>query len=182
MAEIMNILRADHRTMARLLDNLESQIAPLCGEAVPNYDLLNEAVNYCLTYPDLYHHPKEDQVYRRLIEKGVSPDQLGDLETAHQDLSGLTHRLAQKLKSAQSAEPVHRKILASLIESFVKSYRLHLEAEDKVFFPLAEEKLEPADWAAIDAEMARMPDPLFGDRAPLDYPSLYPVMLGGKAQ
>ena len=50
MAEIMNILRADHRTMARLLDNLESQIAPLCGEAVPNYELLNEAVNYCLTY------------------------------------------------------------------------------------------------------------------------------------
>jgi hypothetical protein len=30
--------------------------------------------------------------------------------------------------------------------------------------------------------MARMPDPLFGDRAPLDYPSLYPVMLGGKVQ
>jgi hemerythrin-like domain-containing protein len=83
---------------------------------------------------------------------------------------------------AQSAEPAHRKILASLIESFVKSYRLHLEAEDKIFFPLAEEMLEPADWAAIDAEMARMPDPLFGDRALLDYPSLYPVMLGGKAQ
>lgn len=177
MAEIMDVLREDHRTMTRLLDKLEEQIAPLGGAAEPDFDLLNEAVSYCLTYPDLYHHPKEDQVYRRLVEKGVSPDQVGDLEAAHKDLSGLTHRLARMLKTGADTDRAHRNKLAGLLESFVKSYRLHLEAEDKIFFPLAEGKLTPVDWAALDAEMARRPDPLFGDRAPLDFPSLYPAIL-----
>ena len=180
MAAILDSLREDHRNMTRLLDKLEAQIAPLRGEAVPHFDVINEAVTYCLTYPDLYHHPMEDLVYRQMVERGVSPDQIGDMETAHQDLAGLTRRLSRLAKASQDGTPEQRDTLASLIESFVKSYRLHMEAEDKIFFPLAEEKLTPEDWAAIDRELSRMPDPMFGDRALIDYPKLHQAMVSGQ--
>jgi hemerythrin-like domain-containing protein len=168
----METLREDHRNMTRLLAVMEGQIESIRSDEEPDYMLLTEAANYCLTYPDLYHHPKEDQVYRRLVEKGVSPDQVGDMENEHQDLKGLIHRLAVTLDSARKTGDLHRETLASLIESFVQTYRLHMDAEDRIFFPLAEELLEAADWEAIDAEMSRMTDPLFGDRSVIEYHGL----------
>ena len=180
MAALIDTLREDHRNMARLLDKLEGEIAPLRGEAVPNFDVITEAVTYCLTYPDLYHHPMEDLVYRRMVDRGVSPDQVGDLETAHQDLAGLTRRLSRLVKESQEGTPDQRNTLASLIESFVGSYRLHMGAEDKIFFPLAEEKLTAEDWAAIERDLSRMPDPMFGDRALIDYPKLHQAMVSGQ--
>ena len=177
MAHVMETLREDHKNMTQLLDLMESQIAAIRGEQQPNFDLLNEAVSYCLTYPKLYHHPKEDLVYRRLVQMGISPDQVGDMETAHEDLQGLTERLSNLLKKAGAAGDVNRETLASLVDSFIKSYRLHIDAEEKIFFPLAEERFQASDWKAIDAELASMADPLFGDRAPLDYGSLKGALL-----
>lgn len=162
MAKVMEILRKDHRNMRRLLDILEGQLEIIRAENIPDGELLDEVVNYCLTYPDLYHHPKEDQVYRRLIRQGVSSDQIGDMETAHLELKGLTIRLARALKEAHQKKR-YDKVLASLIESFVDGYRLHIESEELTFFPLAEERLSESDWREIDALLTRLNDPLFGD-------------------
>ncbi|MEM7226919.1 MAG: hemerythrin domain-containing protein [Pseudomonadota bacterium] len=179
MAAIIDNLREDHRNMNRLLDKLEGEIAPMRGDSQPRLEVIQEAVSYCLTYPDLYHHPMEDLVYGRMVERGVSPAQIGDLTAAHRDLAGMTRRLSQMVKSREVADAEQREAFASLIESFVDTYRLHMNAEDKVFFPLAEEKLTSDDWAEIEQELSRMPDPMFGDRALIDYPKLHATMVSG---
>ena len=169
MAALLDSLRDDHRNMTGLLDLLEDEVKILRDGGAPDLDLMVLALDYCLTYPDLYHHPKEDQVYRRLVEKGISQFQVSDLVKTHEDLAGLTRRLAAALDELIKAPGDPRDEVVELAVTFLDAYRRHMEAEDMVFFPLAEERLKPADWASIESEMARVNDPLFGERAAAAY-------------
>lgn len=172
MANIMESLREDHSNMLHLFDLLEEQCEALKGDADADYGILHEAINYCLTYPDLYHHPKEDRIYQKMLEHGASPEQIGDMEAAHHDLAGLTRRMAAAVDVDADERESNREALAELAQRFIDSYRLHIDAEEKVFFPLAEKLLGPADWDAIEASMKRVNDPLFGERPTSDYQRL----------
>lgn len=176
MARVMEVLREDHRNMKRLLMILEGQVKILRDEGLPDYGLLSELVSYCLTYPDLYHHPKEDQIYRRLVRRGASKEQLGDMEGAHEELAALTRRLAEALDPPPEPSASGRRTFASQLESYIRSYRSHIEAEDLIFFPLAEAMLQPDDWKAVDALMKRMDDPIFGDTAGPEFRRLSSVL------
>ena len=169
MVKIMETLRNDHRNMSKLLNMLEEQIGHVASDETPDFALVDEIINYCLTYPDHFHHPKEDVIYRALIEKGANPNEIGDMEIAHEELSGLTHRLAELTKLARNSAGEHRSALASLLESFVRSYRLHIDAEDKIFFPMAERMLTSHDWNAIEAEIEIESDPLFHENVPVSH-------------
>ena len=169
MTEILDTLRDDHRNMMGLLDLLEDEVKVLRDGGDADLDRMVLALDYCLTYPDLYHHPKEDQVYRRLVEKGISQLQVSDLVKTHEDLAGLTRRLAAALDGLIKAPETPRDELVELAVTFLDAYRRHMEAEDMVFFPLAEERLTSADWASIESEMAQVNDPLFGERAAAAY-------------
>ena len=172
MVNVMADLRKDHRKMKLLLDIVEEQAANLKGEGDPDYKVMNEIMNYCVTYPESYHHPKEDIIYRQLVQNGANAGQVADMEVAHEELSGMTHRLYDALEAARKTGNINRPVLASLMDSFVHSYRLHIDAEDNTFFPQAEELLTPADWAAIGAEVAEMKDPLYGESSRGDYDEL----------
>ncbi len=69
MSAIMESLRKDHDNMRLLLDLLESQTEVFRRGEKPDYDLLRLTVEYCLGYPDHYHHPKEDEIHHRLRQK-----------------------------------------------------------------------------------------------------------------
>jgi hypothetical protein len=66
MAGVMQTLRDDHVNMVKVLDAFERQLAIFERAETPDYDLMNGAIDYCLTYPDIYHHPKEDLLIARL--------------------------------------------------------------------------------------------------------------------
>ena len=69
MSKVMNALEQEHLDMGKLLDALERQIVILEGGGTPDYDIVQGVMDYCLTFPDLHHHPKEDLVYRRLAAR-----------------------------------------------------------------------------------------------------------------
>ncbi len=62
MIELIEALRQEHSDIARLLDAIDLQV----NGGSPDFGLLHEILEYLLTYPDQYHHPKEDLIYRAL--------------------------------------------------------------------------------------------------------------------
>ncbi len=81
--------------MAKLLSALERQLAVFDQGESPDYDIVQGVIDYCLNYPDLYHHPKEDLVLERLqAVDPVAAAGIGDLAAEHQDLANLTRRFA----------------------------------------------------------------------------------------
>lgn len=159
MSEVIASLRADHANMSRLLDALERELA--AGE--PDYDIVQGVLDYCLTYPDLYHHPKEDAVYERLTaRRPETAGALAEIRTQHGELSALTRRLAAAVRLILRDAEVSRGAFNALACDFLALYRRHMALEEATLFPEAERALEPADWTAIEAALTRCADPLFG--------------------
>lgn len=162
---VMDELREDHRNMERLLDVLESQMEIFRRGEAPDYEVLTQTIEYCLNYPDRYHHPKEDLLYRCLADKGTHHLQdVGDLVAAHGELTSLTQRMAAAVDSILRESEVERRAVVNVTEAFIRAYRQHIAAEDRAFFPLAERLLDEEDWREIETAAKRCEaDPLFGD-------------------
>ncbi len=67
------------------------------------YDIVRGVIDYCLTYPDLYHHPKEDLVFARLqLRDPATAEALGDLRAEHEALGEAIRHLAAAVRQASS--------------------------------------------------------------------------------
>ena len=73
MSNVIPALRTDHKNFSRLLDLLEGQLdesAEVEGKA--DYALMQDIMLYMTRYPDRFHHPKEDLVFTRLVERNAN--------------------------------------------------------------------------------------------------------------
>ena len=149
--------------MAGLLDVLERQIAVFREGEYPDYEIIEAVVDYCLTYPDLCHHPKEDLVYQALRETDPeAAESIGDLLADHRELATLTRRFADAVQQVLQESRMPRESFANLATGFIDAYRRHMEMEETLFFPAALRSIGETDWAEIDARVSDRDDPLFG--------------------
>lgn len=167
MPQLLDILEQEHADMRRLLDLIKVQADTA---AAPDLGLLHEILEYCLTYPDQYHHPKEDLIYQAL--KAHDPDGAGaidDMVAEHKELAIATRELATTLKAAldaagsDDARPCRD--LRVMLRSFVRTYRDHMRKEDQEFFPYACCALSPEEWESLAAEITDPTDPLMRTQA-----------------
>jgi hemerythrin-like domain-containing protein len=163
VTDIIDSLHEDHANLAKLLDALERQLALFDEGETPDYDIVRGVVDYCLNYPDIYHHPKEDLVLERL--KAADPmaaAAVGDLAAEHEGLAALTRRFADAIDAILQDIQVPRGPFEDAARQFLETYREHMNKEERVFLPAARRALGAADWAEIDARLSQPEDPLFG--------------------
>lgn len=173
MTDILAALRQDHRNLGQLFEAVERQLNRFDRGETPDYDILQGVLDYCLTYPDLYHHPKEDLVFERL--RKLDPDAaaaLGDLHAEHQALAEVTGRFGAALRSVLQDLEVPRESFDHATREFLERYRRHMAMEESAFFPAAEARLTPADWSAVEAEAKAQSDPLFSAKGEARYAAL----------
>lgn len=163
MSKVVRALRREHADMARLLAALERQLDVFDQGGAPDYDIVQGVIAYCLDYPDLYHHPKEDLVLARLHARDPeAAEAAGELLRDHEALAALTHRFAEAVGNVLKEAEVSRQAVRDLAREFLESYRKHIAMEESRFLPAALAALDEADWQAIEAELGERPDPLFG--------------------
>lgn len=163
MSDVIASLNEDHVNLAKLLRAVERQLDLFDTGEAPDYDILRGVVDYCLNYPDLYHHPKEDLIYQRLRHRDRDAAALvGDLEAEHRSLTDLTRRFAGALHSVLRDAEVPREAFDGVAREFIERHRQHMRMEEEVFLPAAERSLTAEDWAAIGAKSAAYEDPVFG--------------------
>ncbi len=163
MTDVIDSLHQDHANLAKLLDALERQLALFDEGETPDFDIVRGVIDYCLNYPDLYHHPKEDLVLERLqAADPVAAAAVGDLAAEHRDLAALTHRFADAVQAVLQDLEVPRGPFDEAARRFLETYREHMNKEEREFLPAARRSLGETDWADIDARLAQPEDPLFG--------------------
>jgi hemerythrin-like domain-containing protein len=151
---ILQKLNADHKNIAKVLYCLRSQIKGFEDpDMEPTISQIMDILDYISTVPERWHHPVEDVVFRRLLEKDPPhPEQINAVLREHEDLE----RLTQELKTAfervamDIAVPVAHLYRTATI--YLSRQMLHLDAEESVLFPMAEEYLEDEDWNFIEEE------------------------------
>ena len=175
MHSILDSLHQDHKNFAKLLNFLSEQLELVQNEGIPDFELLLDVVDYIESYPDLVHHPREDVIFARFLERhdGADADIVEGLMEEHRQLKVLTASLRSSLEGILHDAPLERESLAQQLSAFLDQQWKHLNAEEASVFPMLDRVLTPQDWGAVATELPDQADPLFGDNLQQQYQSLY---------
>jgi hemerythrin-like domain-containing protein len=164
MSQMLQRLRQDHVNLQKLLLILERQIAALDRRERPDWDIIEGAIDYLLTYPDLHHHPTEDRILRRLQAKNpLAAEPFRNLDSEHREHAAALRRIAAATRHVLQDAWMAREAYVRLLSGFVATLRDHIRKEEAGFYPAAERSLDAADWAKLESETPNMVDPLAVD-------------------
>lgn len=174
MSETIQQLRKDHSNISTLLKLLDDEIESLEAGGNGDYVLMLDIMHYMTHYPDLFHHPKEDLVFEKLIER--DPDVgsvVDDAVNEHQLLKDQGVELIRSLRNILNGfEPPHGR-MQSQVHQFIATLRRHMEREETELFPKALKTLRDDDWSEIESAVESREDPVFGKVIKKEYLSLY---------
>lgn len=178
MSETMRRLREDHVHIARLLDLMEQQVGRLHECSLTDYELMRDLMRYMAEYPDVFHHPTEDVVFRRLVEvHPAAAPMVDELLREHRVLAEKGEHVRNALRSVVDGALVPRDILEEQCRDYIATLRRHRDREEELLFPLADEHLAPRDWEEIERTLSAGEDPLFGPVVAEQFRSLYDFIL-----
>jgi hemerythrin-like domain-containing protein len=174
MALIIDQLQMDHRNMRLLLGILEEQLDLYRAGSPPDFDLMEQIIEYTLHYPSLIHHPREDLLFRRLLARDPgSRLVIGDLIADHAELAQLVQRLAAAVHNVARDVELPREWFENLVRDYIAKTRQHMDAEERGLFPRLLAALADSDWAELDGLVAQGRDPLFGSEVEKHYLRLH---------
>jgi hemerythrin-like domain-containing protein len=153
----------EHMYFNRLLRMLRKEVDVFHGGDMPNYQLMLDIISYLREYADQYHHPREDEAYRRLIT--LRPDRelpLARLMQEHRVISRAGDELARLLEEIDAGAIIQRADIEVAAATFLVYYGNHIAKEEEEILPLAGQLLKEPDWIAVKDAAPAGNDPLFG--------------------
>jgi len=163
-SNLLRRLRQDHVNLQKLLFILERQIAALDRHERPDWDIVEGAIDYLLTYPDRCHHPTEDRILRHLQAKSpLAAAPFRGLDAEHREHAATLRRIAAATRHVLQDASIARQGYVGLLSGFVAALRNHIRKEEAGFFPAAERNLNTSDWAELEREGPDLINPLADD-------------------
>jgi len=174
MSDVIAALTCDHVNIAKILDLLESEILAIEVGKTPDYPLLQDIMCYMNQYPDRFHHPKEDLVFEKLVERDPTASAaVNDALDQHISI-GLAGREFDRMLRTSEVDSVHvREGIGTAGFAYIRALRQHILLEDKTLFPMAKAALTDRDWQSVNREIDAIEDPLFGKMIADGYKRLY---------
>lgn len=172
--QVMSRLEDDHLHIARVLEALEAVLSAPEDEDV-NWEIVADIISYLQDYPDTVHHPVEDQLFDRVLDKGLTPAERELVHTnlaQHAEIISATTRLANDVGQILNDIIVPIDQLHSHFKHYLELQRVHMRNEINHLFPLAERQLAEQDWQQIATQIAAHADPMF-DSNTSKFASLY---------
>lgn len=162
MAHTLDVLRNEHRNIGFFLDLLARQADLLENSGQPDLKLITEITDYFRSFPDMYHHPKEDLVLGRLRERVAALEPaIAELESEHDELSDELHSFSRTVVALLTDPcPSTRAEFLHSARAFIERERQHMAVEERFLFPAAEQSLTEEDWSEIDEVVDRFSDPM----------------------
>lgn len=164
MAHALQTIRLEHYNIHSVLACLRYVVRQIeDGTWQPDFDLLFAIVEYMETFPEVLHHPKEeDYLFAALLRR--RPDSAALVDRLCEDhASGM--RLLDDVRAALKTyrdDPTSFGRFRQTVNAYVDSERKHMNVEERELLPLAMAALEERDWVDIDAAFSRNDDPVFG--------------------
>ncbi len=170
MQNVLKTLHTEHAHICRVLDFLDTQIGLLEKGENPEWDLMKDVMHYMTNFPDIYHHPKEDLVFKRLRERqaGAIPE-IDDILHEHGELAEMGQKFRAAINEVEGGSVMSVEDFSKMARGYVDVQRRHVELEERVLFPLAKKFLRQEDWTEVDKAIESRPDPMFGHMVKDEY-------------
>lgn len=160
----INELRNEHAAVKVALNILEHMVWEIDETGRLRYPEDAEGlIDFFSGFVDTCHHGKEERHLFPDLEKiGIPRDggpigvMLAEHETGRSHIRGMKQALADPGPESAAAFSHHA-------AAYVELLRLHIEKEDKVLFPLAEQRLSRANQADLSARFEALEKDLVGE-------------------
>lgn len=155
----------EHACFSRLLELLQHEVDLFHSDANPDYQLMLDIIAYLHEYAGRYHHPREDEAFRRLVKS--CPDRalpIARLQQEHRVIDRAGEHLRMLLEQAIDGTVTRRIEIEMAAATYLVYYGNHIAKEEEDILPRAERVLSAADWQAVAQAAPAGPDPLFGPR------------------
>ena len=168
-------LRNEHRYMGLLLDTMLQRLRERSLNSHADYYLVQDIARYLHEYPDAVHHPTEDSLFRRLVERDPSSAiDVARLRRDHERLESATTDIIDLLDVAfEDQRQATIDAACAAIEAYIADLKKHMHYEETMLFPKAVECLAKSDWNIVDNELRKIDDPLFGGTVGTEFRPLF---------
>jgi hemerythrin-like domain-containing protein len=168
---LMKALRAEHRHMASVLQLFSEQLSAIeVGELVDTH-VVYEIMDYMVTWPDRFHHPREDLIYARVAEVDANAaDEVDTLQRDHDHTAKRGRQLLRDIGRWRGGD-VSGTVVVKSGRAYIDHIYEHMNVEEKVVFPRIEAALSLQDWRELarDDELRAVSASIFGPQVQREF-------------
>ena len=168
---MMKALRAEHRHMATVMNLFAEQLDAIdAGELVDTH-VVYEIMDYMVTWPDRFHHPREDLIYARVSEVDrAAADNVDTLQRDHDKTAERGRGLLKDIERWRLGE-VSGTLVVKNGRSYIEHIYEHMNIEEKLVFPHIEQTLTLQDWRELaeDDELQGVAESVFGPKVQREF-------------
>jgi len=161
--KITEFLAHEHRVIEKMLECLEKITDRAAAEGVLARESASPSLDFFRKYADRCHHGKEEDLLFPMMEaRGVTrkTSPLGGMLFDHILGRSLVRAMAKSLEEGPSSKAVAEFQEAS--RDFIRLLRRHIDKEDHVLFPLADQVLNERDQESLSVLCAKVEHEKFG--------------------
>ena len=172
----LQIIRDEHAAVSAVLRSLLQMLERGPGDTPERFfDVLRAMLFYIDEFPERLHHPKESELlFPRLAR--VAPELMPvirRLEADHMKGEGRVRELQHMLLAWELLGDMRRAAFSEAAQEYVRFYLDHMRVEETEVLPVALDKLDEDDWAALNAAFRQERDPLAGGEPDPRYDRLF---------
>ena len=168
---LMKALRAEHRHIATVMQLFSDQLQAIEEGQSVDAHVVFEVMDYMATWPDRYHHPREDLIYGRVAElDGKAADDVDTLQRDHDAAAKRGQELLKEIERWREGE-LKGAVVVKSGRQYIDHMYEHMNVEEKVVFPHIESVLSLEDWRELaeDDELQAVSTPVFGPRVQREF-------------
>ena len=152
-------LKHEHQIILIALDGVEREMQRVQGGGPVPEERVGQMIDFVQNFADRCHHAKEENLlFTRMQDRGlpVNGGPIGAMLQEHEEGRRLVRAAAQALPSAAGGDAADAAALASNLLAYVRLLRQHIDKEDNVLYPMADQILTAADQTELAAAFERV--------------------------
>jgi hemerythrin-like domain-containing protein len=152
-------LKHEHQIILIALDGVEREMQRVQGGGPVPEERVGQMIDFIQNFADRCHHAKEENLlFTRMQERGlpVNGGPIGAMLQEHDQGRRLVRAAAQALPSAGAGDAAAAAALASNLLAYVRLLRQHIDKEDNVLYPMADQILTAADQTELTEAFERV--------------------------
>jgi hemerythrin-like domain-containing protein len=160
------ILQDEHRIIERVLDCLEKLAARCRADGKLDAETARGAIEFFRGFADRCHHGKEEShLFPMMEQRGFSPDAGPTAVMRQEHVQGreLVSAMADAVDSASAGEAAGVEAFLGAAHGFINLLRQHINKENQILFPMAEQALTEADKERLLEAFARVNNEEIGE-------------------
>ncbi len=155
------ILMEEHRVIEKVLDSLETASNRLAaGQTIPA-DFLFKAVDFIRNFADGCHHQKEEGILFLAMEANGMPQNIEPVSVfleEHKEGRRLTRAMLEGAERIKIGDAAFVKQVVQNARDYVSLLREHIQREDLILFPLADQVIPASHHHQLMEDFNRIED------------------------